>query len=236
MQNPRLILQSSQVHILDFSYPRETMLELIQKHRVTVLDHHETAQASIGDLPGCHFDIGHSGAVLAWEHFHPGKPMPQLLSYVEDRDLWKWEMENSREVNRAIMSYDMDFGVWDELIYGGHEEEYPMRVNLLAIEGESILRDQVRTLERILSGVVTRELDGWNVPDVNTPILASEACEALLELNPDAPFAAAWHENSSGRKWSLRSRNDGPIDVGDVARRLGGGGHVHAAGFLEKTA
>ena len=66
---------------------------------------------------------------------------------------------------------------------------------------------------------------------VNTPLLASEACEALLKRFPDAPFAAACHDRGDQRKWSLRSC--GEFDVSEVARSLGGGGHPHAAGFLE---
>ena len=121
----------SRVYILDFSYPRSIMRDLMWKHApVILMDHHETAQEDIGDLPGCHFDIGHSGAVIAWEHFHPGEPVPQLLSYVEDRDLWKWDLWRSRQVNRALMSYEMDFGTWDGLVYdlpraGGPREDPP---------------------------------------------------------------------------------------------------------------
>ena len=59
-----------------------------------------------------------------------------------------------------------------------------MKTLLMGTEGESILRNEARELERILSGTIWQELDGWNVPTVNTPVLASESCEALLEAQP----------------------------------------------------
>ncbi|MCH6586761.1 MAG: amidohydrolase family protein [Proteobacteria bacterium] len=29
--------------------------------------------------------------MLAWNHFHPDEPAPDLLRYVQDQDLWKWD-------------------------------------------------------------------------------------------------------------------------------------------------
>ena len=79
-----------EVYILDFSFPRNVMLEIMERYETVLIDHHETAEEEIGDLPGCHFDTSHSGAVLAWRWFHEESKMPEILLYVEDRDLWKW--------------------------------------------------------------------------------------------------------------------------------------------------
>ena len=210
----------STVYILDFSFPRNIMLELMERHEVVLIDHHETAEKNIGDLPGCHFDKSHSGAVLAWRRFHEESKIPEILLYVEDRDLWKWELPDSRDISAALESYPKDFGVWDQL----HAGE-------LAREGEAILRHNRLQVERIVQHSGWRAVGDWSVPVVNTPLLASEACEALLEKFPGAPFAAAYHDRGDRRKWSLRS--GGEFDVSEVARSLGGGGHPHAAGFLE---
>ena len=233
-QPPRM-KPGSRVYILDFSYPRETMLELVRKHQVTLLDHHETAQEDIGDLPGCHFDTGHSGAVLAWNHFHGGLPIPQILHYVEDRDLWKWELKHSREISAVIASHKFSFETWTRISGIQQDDLSRPAINMIAMapEGAGILRAEGRNVERITAGVVIREIAGANVPVVNTPVLASEACERLLEMYPEAPFAAAYHDLDGSRKWSLRSRTSGSFDVSKVAQMLGGGGHPHAAGFTE---
>ena len=86
--SPEMPLNST-VYILDFSYPRDTVVGLSKHHELTLLDHHKTAQQSLTGLPGCVFDLSASGAALAWQHFHPGRPMPLLLAYVQDRDLWQ---------------------------------------------------------------------------------------------------------------------------------------------------
>jgi len=61
------------------------------------------------------FDLTRSGAVLAWEHFHPETDLPRLLAYVQDQDLWQWQLPNSDAVNAAIGIYPRRFEVWDRL-------------------------------------------------------------------------------------------------------------------------
>lgn len=251
-EDPPAMDPGSRVYILDFSYPRETMLALIQEHRVTLLDHHETALAYIGDLPECHFDLAHSGAVIAWKHFAgEERPVPDILEYIQDRDLWKWELEQSREVSAALDALPRDFREWDRRFAGGERRRGPLvrlpaalrrlargeragesPVRKIAAEGAAILRANRQQVNRITANTRFRSIGGYLVPVVNTPVLISEACERLLELHPDAPFAAAWYQTRErGAKWSLRSRDGSDTDVSAVARQLGGGGHPHAAGF-----
>ena len=219
----------SRIFIMDFSYPRETMLELIRDHQVTVLDHHESAQENIGDLPGCHFEFQHSGAILAWQHFQPGQPPPEILRYVEDRDLWKFELPNSREVDAALRSFPTDFETWNIL------NDTPTIVQELATLGKAILRNNQRMAEMICASTIMVEIRGHQTPTVNTPVLVSEACEMLLERHPEAMFSAAYHDQDQRRKWSLRSRPGQNFDVSKVAQALGGGGHPHAAGFIYRV-
>ena len=92
---------------------------------------------------------------------------------MEDRDLWKWELPNSPEVSAALESHPKDFSVWDQLDAGE-----------LAREGKTILRHNRLQVERIVQHSALQDIVGWRVPAVNTPLLASEACEALLEKFP----------------------------------------------------
>src|SRR3954471_6157678 len=104
------------LYLLDFAYPRATMEHLASLVvSVRVLDHHATAAEDLAGLPYVTIDLDKSGAVLAWEHFHPGRPVPLLLRYVQDRDLWRWELEQSRELNAALALAPHDFAAWDRL-------------------------------------------------------------------------------------------------------------------------
>ena len=67
-----------------------------------VLDHHKTAMEELQPLlddpesgiTGV-FDMGRSGAALAWQYLANKKPLPELLQYVEDRDLWRFAFGNT---------------------------------------------------------------------------------------------------------------------------------------------
>ena len=108
--------ENSEVYILDLSYPRDVLIDLnARMKKVIVLDHHKTAQENLRGLVFAKFDMEKSGAVLAWEYFHPDKEVPILLEYVQDRDLWQWNLLNSQEVNDLIWSYDRTFEEWQKL-------------------------------------------------------------------------------------------------------------------------
>ena len=213
---------------VEFRYPLETMLELHRQHEsVILLDHHETARDALeGRMPDCHFDLERSGVTIAWEYWGPGFSTNEgelLARYIEDRDLWRWKLPDSREVSAALDSHPKRFRVWDRL-----------DVETLAREGTGILR-YIRTQVENLAGMAQeQELAGYRVPVVNTSLLGSETCEALLERHPEAEFAATYWDRDGRRHWSLRSRADGDFDVSQVALKLGGGGHPHAAGFTEE--
>ena len=134
------------VYVLDFSYPRNTVIELWKNHSLTLLDHHKTAQESLTGLPGCLVDLSKSGAALSWQHFHPDQKMPDLLAYVQDRDLWKFELPNSREISAYIYSKGYNFQTWSEmhLIL----ETYPQRAKAVEI-GEAVLQVQEYQLEAL---------------------------------------------------------------------------------------
>ena len=71
---------ASEIYILDFSYPKDVLYKMAETAKVVVLDHHKTAQADLEGVEFAKFDMTKSGAVLAWEYFHPNSPTPMSLS------------------------------------------------------------------------------------------------------------------------------------------------------------
>lgn len=222
-------------YVLDFSYKRPVMEGMRRKAvTLTVLDHHKTAQAELAGFgktgPGeetnvlCVFDMDKSGGRLAWEFFFAGREAPWLVDYTEDRDLWRWRLAASREVSAALASLPRTFAEWDRL------NEMTTPVDTLAREGGAILRYQSQQVESQCRNAVEIEMDGHRVLAVNATMLISEIAGKLAE---GRPFGASYFIRGDGKKvWSLRSR-DGGIDVSEVAKKRGGGGHRNAAGFEE---
>ena len=210
----------ARVAVVDFSYPRPLLLELQARTTdLIVLDHHRSAQSELEGLTWARFDMTRSGARMAWDYWRPDDPIPRLLEYVEDRDLWRWELPDSRAVSTALHCYPLEFPVWDQL-----------SVVALIEEGRAILRYQEQQVARAVKRARIQPVGGFEVPVVNSCLLPSEIGDELCRLYPDAPFAGVYYVNQHGEEaWSLRSI--GEFDVAAVAQGFGGGGHRNAAGF-----
>ncbi len=227
----------SNLYLVDFSYPVETMHRLANcANQMVVIDHHKTAEgpldsfaAQSGDGVTVVFDLQKSGAVLTWEYFRPGERLPNLLKFVQDRDLWQWKLPESKEVSACIQSRPFEFNEWDFLCNALDDGAHLWR---LIDEGKAILRYQSQQIERAVRQAELQDIRGEKVPVVNATTLQSEIGEALCREYVDAPFSATFFIRSDGKKvWSLRSRNG--YDVGAFAKAQGGGGHPAAAGFVE---
>lgn len=224
----------AQVYIVDFSYPADVLQPLSElMHSIIVLDHHKTAQEGLAGLPhldeleagqgniGVLFDMEKSGAMLAWEYFHPNEPVPELIRYVQDKDLWQFKLPDSKAFSAGLSSYPFDFEFWDTL-----------DIKQLKQEGHIILRMSNNLVERLMDRVYWRDLGGYHIPVVNSPFFGSDLGHTLCQRFPEAPFAASYSDKDANKRiWELRSEGD--FDVSAVAKQLGGGGHRNAAGFTE---
>lgn len=244
------------VLFVDFSLKREQMIEFANggntgevPRSIVVLDHHKTAEAELRDWvhatlaladvdllaakycteTGCpivaQFDMERSGARLAWEFCFPGEIVPPLIRHIEDRDLWRYKYDTTAYVSAALRTYPQHFDVWDDL---------HANFGRLAIEGATILRGYRKNISDFVRNRYWAEVGGHRVPVVNVPYhYASDVANELLKAEPAAPFAACWFRRGDGKvQWSLRS-SDGRLDVSEVAKAKGGGGHRNAAGFEE---
>lgn len=253
-QEPPAIEPKSRLYIVDFSYSREQLFKWWTPgpnavERLVVLDHHKTAQEALCgfdeecvangmDAPTIVFDMNHSGGRLAWEHFfgrehrsrysNPDDLRPWLVDYTEDRDLWRWTLPMSREVNAALRSYPLDFDLWDS--FAGFDKEVALQK--FYNDGSAILRSEAVMIDNHIRHAREIELEGHKIMAVNATVLFSDIAGKLAE---GRPFGAAYFDRGDGRRqWSLRSTDAG-VDVADIAKRRGGGGHRNAAGFEEST-
>lgn len=209
-------LKGERVLIVDFSYSRDTLETMAtETDRLLVLDHHITAEKALSGLPYAYFDMKKSGAVLAWEWAHD-HPVPWLLDYIQDKDLWTWALPMSREINAAVASHPFDFQLWNRFSQKELEQE-----------GRAILRYEQELVNKLAGQAVLVDFQGETVPSVQSAILTSQIGE---RLSAEAPFCIIWHDRDGRRYYSMRSRDDG-TDVGAIAASFGGGGHTHAAGF-----
>lgn len=228
--------EGKSVLLVDFSYGEEDLRALAAVAlSVTVLDHHIGAKDTLLSLGGftsdervitAVYDEERSGAVLAWDYAWGGIA-PKMVEYVQDRDLWKFDLENSHEISAVLGSHNHTFDMWTEL---SRRIEDPGRRPFVVSEGQALLRGKDRDIRAMLAATTrTMIIDGTEVPVAMMPYFwASEAGHILGE---GQPFAATYFDRADGkRQFSLRSSADG-VDVNAIAKKFGGGGHKHAAGF-----
>lgn len=224
--------------MVDFSYKRPVLEQMIESCKsLIILDHHKTAVDDLAFLPAAFdnwenhkdlekhkavavFDLERSGAGITWDFFNDSV-RPRLIDHIEDRDLWRFALAGTREIQANVFSYPYDFAIWDKLMAQPVEE--------LLAEGCAIERKHFKDI-RELVGVVTRRMNigGHNVPIANLPYtLTSDAGHLLAK---EEPFAGCYWDTPEGRVFSLRSTDEG-LDVSEIAKQYGGGGHRNASGF-----
>jgi oligoribonuclease NrnB/cAMP/cGMP phosphodiesterase (DHH superfamily) len=223
-QTPAPDVSDRDVFLVDFSYKRPVLEKMKdQANTITILDHHKTAEADLKDLKGIKsiFDMNRSGARITWDYFFTNENPPELLLHIEDRDLWRFALRKTREIQASVFAYPYDFKAWDYLMKADMEK--------LSLEGEAIERKHFKDIRELIK-VVTRRMNicGYNVPVANLPYIHSSDAGHILGENE--PFAACYWDTPTGRVFSLRSSETG-VDVSDIAKQFGGGGHKHASGF-----
>lgn len=231
---------NSLIYILDFSFKPEIISKLIEENTVILLDHHKSSMEAWGTYitenpvpvqrsSVIKFDMTKSGARLAWEYFNK-EPVPDLVKYVEDRDLWRFAYPQSKAFHAYLMACSMTFEVWDRInIDLKHDDSR----NKIFMQAGALMSHREQEIEKIVQDVKLKTIGGHNVPVINCPyFLASEACNLLLERYENSPFVASYHDRKDFRQWSLRSKS---FDVSEIAALYGGGGHRLSSGWEENN-
>ena len=225
-QTPLPPLKGKELYFIDIC-PREDEVKrlLAANRRVTAIDHHITAETAVKMTDRYSYALEHSGAMLAWLYFHPGKKAPKLLRYVEDHDLFLKKMPHTDAVHAYLDLFNFEFRRWSR--FAREFEKKSFEKKHVAI-GKLILEHEQKLVERIVSTTaVPVEFFGIRTLAVNSPTLGSEIAFALYSKKP--PMGIVWYERDGQIKVSLRS--NGTVNVAKFAEKFGGGGHKAAAGF-----
>ncbi|RUP46678.1 hypothetical protein BC936DRAFT_146647 [Jimgerdemannia flammicorona] len=214
---PDNVLKGKRIGMFDFSFDRK----LIEQWRgvaelVVVVDHHKTAQDNLQELDQVHFDLTKSGARLAWEFFHPDKPLPKFMAYIEDRVCMSIIAVRPRKFRRVH----------------GHNVHLKLLVDEAITNGTQLLAVLNDKVMQICSNATTRTLRDTHhkVLVVNSPVFPSEVGQELASR--DCDFGLVWFYDANRKSCRVSARShDEKADVSEIVKRFGGGGHRNAAGF-----
>ena len=215
------------VSIVDFSYPRDVLLEVKDKaETLVVLDHHKTAQEALSGLPFALFDMNRSGAVMAWEYFNHGYTVPKLLLLIQDRDLWRFDFPETKDVSTALYSM-LDEGV--DMLHK-YVEMGGLGVDELATMGATLNKAFNKEVQMLSKHPVPITLNGVKGLAVNATSKYSSELGNLLAVE-SGKFGAVFYLDGKRGMWNFSLRSVGELDVSEIAKAYSGGGHKNAAGF-----
>ena len=217
------------VYVLDFSFA-EPLLRAVEERaaKLVLLDHHLSAATKLTGFR-CrngvvHFDMNKSGAHLAWEFFWPQTPLPDLVRYVEDRDIWVWQYPQSAGFLAALDMEPFDFVRWQAIV--GFDAA---QLHAYIARGSAMNDKFNRLATQIAENACAIRFNGIDGLMVNAPgVFHSQVGDLLSQKS--GTFALMWTvDQNAVVKCGLRSQ--APFNCIALAESMGGGGHAQACGF-----
>lgn len=219
-------LTGADAYLIDFCYPKEVMEELSRRAAsLTVLDHHEGVREIVESLPSHVYDAGRSGATIAWSHFHPGTPVPKLLAYVQEGDLYRFDLPDARALLAYVYSKPFEFACWDELMQDVEDDAKRAAMierGTIYAEHSSLLVDELIEDAKLV------RFEGYEcyfAPTIS--VFTSDLGNRLARKRP--PLSLTVQARPDGIRVSLRG--DGSVNVAELAQKYGGNGHPNASAF-----
>jgi oligoribonuclease NrnB/cAMP/cGMP phosphodiesterase (DHH superfamily) len=235
------------VVILDFSYPRDTMVKIINDCRsLLVLDHHKSAELNLKNLPlpkdkdiKIIFNKEESGASLAYKHFNKSGKPSILVETVKDRDLFIFRHTFTRQISAYMFSLPYTLESWDHI--NQSLENRASHIEICEL-GDALIQQKNQNIDLLIKNnlyytafsLIAKKYDKKIrlISAVNCPVMyGSDLCAKFLERQ-SVDVALYFNILNTGNIYvGLRSLK-GTIDVSKLATAFGGGGHENASGFI----
>lgn len=226
---PYELAQDTTVYFVDFSYPQEIMEKFLKTaKKLTVLDHHLGIRDVVEGMPAHVFDADRSGAGIAWDYFHEGAPRPALIDHVEDDDLYRFKLADTRAVITYLEVQPFDFAEWDRIVSA---LEDPTAREAMLVTARTY-RAYFETLADIsVDHAKLVAFEGLEILFANChPLKSMKSYVGNLLVKKQGPCALVVSAHPNG--YGVSIRGDGTVDVAAIARKFGGNGHPSSSGFL----
>lgn len=241
------IRKDEQVYIVDYSISPDEMRELLNITKdVTWIDHHKTAIEKYKEfeheIRGVRYD-GVSGCMLTYCYIHhmtargKGKIKPFDISMTEDApmftkliddwDVWKFDYgDDTRYFQVAFNAYDFspcNYAQWDKLLTIENAEK-----NMIE-QGKIMTQYRDNWAKNYMKLGFETEFEGHKCFAVNLGCCNSDYFKSL----PEGKYEILMPFVFDGNIYTV-SLYSTTVDVSEIAKKYGGGGHKGASGFQIK--
>lgn len=217
------------VIIVDFSLRPEVMTELRKiTEQIIWIDHHITAKYyPYQDLKGLRdfTEKGQSGCELTWRYFNKDKEMPQSVALIGDYDAWRLSTAPTcfqfYEGMKLFTDLSPQSPLWEIILL---KDDYSEQI---IDAGKSAIKYRDNYCAEICKAFgYETEIRGQKAFATNFYRFGSGG---FGELFNKYPLCIAYIHD--GKKFTV-SLYSTTIDVSEIAKHYGGGGHKGAAGFI----
>ena len=219
--------------IVDLSFKPDITEQLLTvTPQVIWIDHHKVildAPEFMRKLRGIR-SRDFSGCELAWQFFFPGiTPPPQAVQLIGDMDAWKWKLDATEQFCLGLMklSHKPTDQIWKELLRRPLSDEAEALMSKIVSDGricqgfrDAICRDYAASF-----GFET-EFEGHRAFACGFYEFGSKFFQEKMDQYP-----ICLSFEFDGEKWAVGLYSK-TLDVGEIAKRHGGGGHTGSAGFV----
>lgn len=223
-------LEGKDVYLVDFCYELPGEMERLARitKKLVALDHHETSKELVEIAPEHVYDEKRSGATIAWAYFHPDTPMPRLMQHLEDGDLYRYVLPETRDIFSYLVVQPDDFQVWDTLVQTLEDDKarttFLVKASAYTEYFELLAKLSIEAAKKVRF----EDMDCYFTTAMPSITMRSYVGHALYEKLPPIALVVSAHPDGFG----VSIRGNGTVDVSAIAKKYGGGGHPVAAGFF----
>jgi len=225
------------IYMVDFTLqPFEQMIELSARCKLIWIDHHKSA---LGEASKRWFvergirRIGIGACFLTWEYLYPHLYPPKAVRLLAEYDVWDHSNPDTLPFQYGMRMRETDpateegMKLWEKLF----ESRETVLFDEILNEGKTILKYQKQMDTRYCARYAYPvTLEGYKAVALNRGIANSMTFENAPGAN-EADIFITYVFN--GDNWIVSLYANKPdIDVSEIAKKYGGGGHKEAAGFI----
>lgn len=231
------IEKGEDVYIVDYSIDTLMMERLLQiTSNVCWIDHHKTSIEKYANfattISGLRYD-GLSGAMLTYLYLeldilYPEEiekvdftNIPMAIRLVNDWDIGKFEFGLSTTYFKTAT---------DSLFLHPQSVKWPdvnYNYDKLIKDGKSMVKFRDQWAEQYMKKGFITLFEGHKCFAVNLGSINSEYFKSVVSMDIDIFIAFVF----DGKQWTVSLYSNSSVDVSEIAKKYGGGGHKGAAGF-----
>jgi len=229
---PKEVYKCDMLYIVDCTLDPNTMTDLFEnyhKNNFIWIDHHiSSIMNNNSSIYGTRLPGPNSACYLTWIDLYGYTDIPDAVKYISDRDVWsyKWGKltigftEWLASQDNSVENKKMWYSIFENRNIGKHIDDGMIMYNSRI----KMLKDDVDRLsyESEINGVKCLKMNCTSLYSI------SDVCALMIEKGYEVAWS--WYKAKEMKYHSLRS--NGNIDVSEIAKKFGGGGHKNAAGFI----